>query len=265
MKDSKEALIGTATGLMGILIVLAIIIGVGQIKIMGTDRYEGYNTISVTGTAEATAVPDVARFTYSIESKKKTVAEAQAEVTSKSDALLAKLKAAGIEEKDIKTDSYSSYPEYDYVQASRELCIDFCPPGKQVLTGYRVSHSVTVTVRDMDKVGTITQTLGTAGVQNLYGPNFEIDDLDTVKAKARAEAIVEAKEKAQVLAKDLGVKLGRLVSFSDPEDSIYPMYEGDISYRAVKNESMAAGAPAPTLPVGENEVVVKVMLMYRVR
>src|SRR3989338_6144941 len=92
-----------------------------------------------------------------------------------------------------------------------------CPPrpGKSVISGYEASESITVKVRNTDDVGTIMQGLGTIGVSNLSGPNFSIDDEDALKAEARKKAIDDAREKAKILAKDLGVRLGRISSFSE--------------------------------------------------
>ena len=82
------------------------------------------------------------------------------------------------------------------------------------------------------------QGLGTTGVSDLSGPNFAIDKEDALKAEARKKAIDDAKKKAEVLAKDLGVSLGKITSFN--ESGNYPiMYE--------KNSMMASGA-APLQP-----------------
>lgn len=265
-RTPKDLLLILGSLFVGIAAVLAMVILVGQIKILGTDKYEGYNSISVTGTGEVIAVPDIAKFSYTIESEKKTLPESQAEVTAKSKAVVDALLAAGIAKEDIKTESYSSYPKYEYTQSQTSVCDmgGYCPPiyGKQVLAGYTVSESVSVKVRDMAKVGDVAKILGDNKVMSLYGPNFEVDDTDKVYAEARAQAIAEARASAKALADSLGVRLGKLISFTDPQDSIYPMYEGDMySMKA----DMAVSNPAPNLQPGTSAINVRVMLTYRVK
>lgn len=267
--EPKQALYTVGAIFLGVGTIVAILAGIGQIKLMGTDKYQGYQTISVTGNGEALATPDVATFTYSIEETKKTVAEAQASVSERSNKLLADIKAAGIAEEDIKTEYYSSYPKYEYQQAAVRPCTpEFCPPspgGKSVITGYTVSQSISVKVRDLDKVSGVTQLLGSANVSSLSGPSFEVDDMDTVRSEAREAAIKEAKENAEVLSKQLGVRLGKLISFSDPNDTIYPMYEGDMAGGMSMKSAVMDAAPSPELPAGQTKVESKVQLIYRIR
>lgn len=270
-RTPKDLLLILGSLFVGIAAVLAVVILVGQVKMFGTDKYQGYNSISVTGTGEVVAVPDIAKFSYSIESEKKTLPEAQSEVTTKSNALVDALVAAGISKDDIKTESYSSYPQYDYVQGDLRVCdmAGYCPPptpGKQVFRGYVVSESVSVKVRDMAKVGDIAKLIGDHKVMSFYGPNFEIDDTDAVYAEARAQAIDEARANADALADSLGVRLGKLISFTDPQDSIYPMYEGEMySMKAGMGGDMAVSNPAPNLQPGSSTINVRVMLTYRVK
>ncbi len=268
-RTPKDLLLILGSLFVGIAAILAIVILVGQIKILGTDKYEGYNSISVTGTGEIIAVPDVAKFSYTIESDKKTLPESQAEVTIKSKAVVDALMAAGISKDDIKTENYSSYPKYEYVQSEIRACDmnGYCPPsyGKQILTGYTVSESVSVKVRDMAKVGDVAKILGDNKVMSLYGPNFEVDDIDKVRDEARAKAIDDARASAKNLARSLDVRLSKLVSYTDPEDSIYPMYEGDYSMKAGMGGDMAVSNPAPSLQPGTSTVTVRVMLTYRVK
>src|SRR6187551_809643 len=110
-------------------------------------------------------------------------------------------------------------------------------------------QTIMVKVRDTNTTGAILDGLAKAGVTNVSGPNFTIDDEETIKAQARAKAIDDAKAKAEVLADQLGVRLGRIISFN--ESGNYP------SYYAKAEMMNAAGdmaqAPTPSLPTGENK------------
>ena len=115
------------------------------------------NVISVSGKGEVFAVPDIANFTFGAEETAKTVAEAQKLVTDKVNKGIEIVKAAGVEEKDIKTVGYNIYPHYNYIQP---ICTQFnCPPGKQTIDGYQVSQTIEVKVRDTSKAGTILVSL----------------------------------------------------------------------------------------------------------
>lgn len=98
------------------------------------------------------------------------------------------------------------------------------------------------------------------GANQVGGINFVIDDEDAVKEEARKQAIEKAKEKADQIAKDLGVSFGRLVSFYESSGD-FPIYR---SYMA---EGVGGGepAPAPEIPSGENKVTVTVNLTYEIK
>jgi uncharacterized protein len=227
----------------------------------GIGRAETYptNTITVEGTGEATAIPDIATISYTVTERGATVAAAQEASTAKTDAALAFLKGAGIEEKDIKTTSYNVSPEYEY---QNPCYVGDCPAySNPRIIGYTVSQSIEVKVRETSKAGEVLQGLGNTGVQNIYGPNFTVDDTDAAREEARAEAIAEAREKAKNLAKDLGVSLGRVVSFYEATPG-YPAY----GYGGMMDMAMEAkNVAAPTLPVGESETQVTVNITYEIR
>lgn len=217
-------------------------------------------TISFSGHGEVTAVPDIANFYLTIRKEAKTTKQASelaAEVEKK---LLDFLKSKNIEDKDIQATNISSYPKYDYVRTSCLESMSYNCGGKQVLTGYEASESITVKIRNVDDIGAILQGLGTVGLAELSGPNFAIDKEDTLKAEARKKAIDNAREKAKVLAKDLGVKLGKISSFSEG-GNYYPMYG-----KAEMMDASVSSAPAPAvIPKGENTISSDVTITYEIR
>lgn len=228
------------------------------------DRDGIQNTITLTGHGEVTAVPDIANIYFTIHKEAKTVKEAQETVANIEKKVLESLKSNGIAEKDIKASNASFYPKYEYkYEKTAVVCNQYgCPPqnGSNQIVGYESSESITVKVRNTDSVGKIMQDLGTLGVSELNGPNFAIDDEDGLKAEARKLAIDEAREKAKILAKDLGIRLGKVSSFN--ENGNYPM---PMMYA---KDSMASGvaesAPA-SLPKGENIISSDVTITYEIR
>lgn len=254
-------------GLGVLVIILAIYVGVlaiGEIKkvgIIGKDLAP-QATISVSGEGERFMKPDLATISFTVRKEAKTVSAAQEEATKQVDAVLAELKVLGIDEKDIKTTAYNIYPKYEW-NASLYPCVDYrCPPGKQVLTGYEVSHSSDVKIRKIENAGVVLGKLGELQVTEVGQVAFSIENEDKVKAEARAEAIKEAKEKADKLAGDLGVSLVRIVSFSESGGGYMPMYSKAIDSFGVGGTSVA---PTPEIPIGENKIASNVTIVYEIR
>jgi hypothetical protein len=266
--------------LLVFLIVVSAYFAVKIVSEIKKDSLLGENatpaTISFSGHGEVTAVPDIANVSFTILKDSKTVADAQAGVATVEKSALDFLKTNSVDTKDIQTANASFNPTYQYQNA---ICppvpvpmvntgtvssnnIAYCPPGKQVLTGYEASESITVKVRNTDNVGKIMQGLGTLGVSNLNGPNFTIDNPDALQAQARKLAIDDAKSKAAILAKDLGVTLGKIESFSDNSSGYPIMY--------AQNAVMSAGAAVPksapaVIPAGVNTISSDVTITYEIK
>jgi hypothetical protein len=168
-----------------------------------------------------------------------------------------------VDDEDIKTVSYSVTPQYSYPSP--------CPPGALCayressprITGYQVSQTVEVKVRDLDQVGTLLAGLGSRNVQNLYGPDFALDDPKEAQAEAREMAIDEAQAEAKLLARQLGVRLVRIVNFSDSGN--YPIYYAREAYGFGGDTAVAQSAPAPDIPQGEQEYSSYVTITYEIR
>lgn len=214
-------------------------------------------TITVNGSGKASTPPTVATITFAVEENASSVSAAQDGATKRTNDALAAVKKLGVEDKDIQTSGYNVSPQYEQKPCAPGV---FCPANTGKIISYQVSQSVTVKVRDTSKAGDVVGALGTAGVQNISGPNFTVDDDAAVTADARGKAIDDARTKAEALAKQLHVHLGKVVSFSENGGAM-PYYG------LAKSATMdAAVAPAaPTLPTGENESTVNVTIQYEIR
>jgi hypothetical protein len=245
------------------------------------------NTITISGTGDAYAVPDVATFTFTVSDTEKTVATAQTKATTEANSALAVVHAVGVADKDIQTQDYSINPQYQYQNAicpqpavydssassgsvSSGVMIPtiapsptpitpvYCPPNKEVLTGYQVSESISVKLRDLSKAGSLLVSLGSAGVSNLNGPSFTVDN--PIQAQARSIAITDAQSKAKELAKELSVRIVRVTSFSDNSGGyVYPMMA------MASNASVGAVAPTPEVPAGQQKVTDNVTVTYQIQ
>ncbi len=245
-----------------VLVVLAIFLAVQALGALKDLRgiNPAYNSISVTGEGEAVSIPDIATFSFTVSADAKTVSDAQKQVTEKMDVILAELKSLGIEEKDIKTTDYSIWPKYTYEPV---ICFStFCPPSRQVPDGYTVNHNISVKIRKTQDAGKALVLVGDKGATGLSGISFTVDDPDKMLDEARAKAITEAKNKAKMLSKELGVRLVRVVSFYDNTGGgPIPYYAEGMGGDIVKTSTL----PVPTIPIGENKVTISVTVTYEIR
>ena len=124
-------------------------------------------TISVTGEGQVEAAPDMATVAVGVQTDADTAAAAMAENSAKLAAVIERLKAAGIEPRDIQTSGLSLAPRYDYGQQ------DGTPPR---LVGYSASNMVTVRVRALDTVGGVLDGVVADGANTLNGLSFGLAD-----------------------------------------------------------------------------------------
>ncbi len=247
-----------------VVVLLAVFLFIQSMVAFKEYRYVGAtdsHTVTVSGEGEVFAVPDIATFTFSITEEADDVATAQERVTERMDNALERLAAEGVEERDIRTTGYNVYPKYEF---ERVICTEFrCPPSNQTLSGYEVTQSISVKVREVSKAGDLIGILGSLNVTNVSGVSFTIDDEDAIVREARKQAIEDAEEKARELARDLDVKLVRIVSFNESGGDV-PVYARMESLQ-MAGSADAVKAPSPALPIGENRVVSNVSITYEIR
>lgn len=247
--------------LLSAFLFIATVRGIKELRYVG-GGVPVTNTVTVSGEGEEFAVPDIATFSFGVIEQAKTVEAAQKTATEKMNAVLDYLKGEGIEDKDIRTTGYNVYPRYDYVQ---EVCTALrCPPGRQVLLGFEVSQNVEVKVRDTEKAGKLLSGVGEWGANNISGLTFTVDDEEKLHRDARAEAIEDARSKAEQLADDLDVRLVRVVSFSESGPGMpYPILFAKDA--AMGMGGAERGETAPSIPTGENRIVSTVNITYEIR
>ena len=245
---------------------LALFLAVNAVRGIMEWRYIGLGVapaspFGVGGHGELFAVPDIATFTFAVVSDKPTVAAAQADATAKANEATAYLKDAGIDEKDIQTTDYSVSPRYEWQNSACPAGSGYCSGGRQALIGYEVRQTTTIKVRDTAKAGDLLAGVGGKGATEVSGLQFTFDDPQKVQAEARDKAIADAKQKANALARSLGVSLVRVVNFSESQSGQpLPVVYG-----------MGAGAPteskaiAPEISTGQNKVTDDVSITYEIR
>ncbi len=208
-------------------------------------------TVTVSAEGMAVVVPNLATVSFSVISEGASATAIQGENTKKMNTAIAIIKGFAIDDKDIKTSAYNLSPRYAYEQKT----------GKSRIDGYQITQTVTVKVRNLDDAGKIVGQLPAAGINQISGPDFSVENMDAFLHGAREEAFDKAYAKAKELARLAGAGVGRVVTFSESSGSNYPrpMY--------MKAE-MGMGGDASSVPqfeAGSDEARVTVSVTYELR
>ena len=167
----------------------------------------GVPTVTVTGSATVSAAADYAVVSLGVDTVRKAVSDAMAENAAHIDAVLAALKNAGIDEKDIATDRFYVYTQYDYGAVTED--------GGNPIRGYQVSNALSVTVREISAVGSVIDVAISAGANACNGITFYSSQAGSANDDALTAAIAEGHRKAELAAKASGMRLGNLVSLTE--------------------------------------------------
>ncbi len=220
-------------------------LALGEARRLDTpEPYE--HQISVEGIGRVTGTPDIATVTLGVDTEGADVATAQAANGTTVNVLIATVEALGVSEDDIQTANYSVYENTVWDPDTETYESD----------GWIVSQQVTVKVRDTSKISSVLDAAGKNGATSISGPNFTIDDTSSLKDQARMEAVADAREKADTLAKALGVRLERVVGYSEWSDSGYPPPYYSFA-------EMGMGGSAPDVLPGSTEVTLNVSVTYK--
>lgn len=204
-------------------------------------------TIGVTGTGRVSVRPDVALVRVGVETRAPALADATADAARRMTAVVAQVKALGVQNRDVTTVSYDIQPLATPRQGEEQ------PP--RVL-GYRVVNIAQLRVRDLDAAGRILDAAVAAGANVVQGFHFTLDDPARARAEARKLAVADAVARARQLADAAGARLGELVSLTEGVASA-PVVQ------RLERAALSALAPGP-IETGELEIVVTVEAHYRI-
>jgi hypothetical protein len=203
--------------------------------------------LTVVGTGTVEAQPDIVYLTLGVDLKADNAATVVADASARMERVLAALKAAGVAEEDIHTVSYNLWVEQRY------------DPQTGQYTGvldYHIMHSVRVTLRELDKVGTVLAAAVEAGSNSVSEVSFSVADPDKLASEARTKAIADAQKRAQEMAGTLGVSLGKVLSVSESGGYVpTPVYYDG------RGGAMESAAAVP-LPAGSFSVSISVVVVY---
>ncbi|GAB4452658.1 MAG: SIMPL domain-containing protein [Anaerolineales bacterium] len=207
-------------------------------------------TISVSGAGTAYLVPDIAYIYVGVHTEKPSASEAVNENNAQTQKMIQALRDFGIDAKDIRTTNFSIYP------------FDKYDPLTGASTGekyYAVDNTVYVTVRSLDKLGELLDTVIAAGANTVNSVQFDVADKDAALKQARADAVKDAEAKARELADAAGVSLGDLQNISFQDSVYYPVTEGRGGGGA------ASEAAAVPIQPGQLTFTVNVSVTYEIK
>ncbi|MEK7129656.1 MAG: SIMPL domain-containing protein [Patescibacteria group bacterium] len=206
------------------------------------------DTFSVTGEGKVTVSPDIAIVNAGVQAQAATVKTAQDQLNRAINAVSDAVKKLGVDARDIQTTGYTIYPTYDYAS------------GRQRITGYQASSTLTIKVRDIDRANSVIDAATAAGANQVGGVSFDVDDKAKAQNEAREKAVTQAKQKARDAAKIAGFTLGRIINYSENfggEPRPIPLM--------AKAEGLGgAGVPTQIEP-GSSEITVTVTLSFEIR
>lgn len=214
-------------------------------RLKEVENLKAERTLSVSAEGKVIAVPDIAKINFSVVTEAKTAKEAQSKNTEKMNKVLNYLKELDIDKKDIETTSYYLYPKYEY------------PNGKSILVGYTLTNSIAVKIRNFEIIGDVLLKSVDLGINQVGDVQFLIDNPDDFKDQAGSLAIENAKAKAGSLAQKAGVRLGKIITFSESEaGSIPPIY-----YAKAEGLGMGGG---PQIEQGTQEVRIIANIVFEI-
>lgn len=231
------------------------------------------NIFTVDGTGNASATPQTAMVSVTISKTSTSVTDAQQQVNSIASKFTSDIKALGIQDKDIKTTNYSSTPVSPSVVPvpldNTETSVNSGPATQAIINTpiippvtdgnmYTVSENLQIESTSVDTANKVIDTATKDGINTVGGIQFTFSDDEQQKLQnqARTAAIQDAKQKAQEVANESGLHLGRLINVQTNDNS-YPIF-------AAAKADTASGAPSqPTnLQPGQNKITETVTLSY---
>ncbi len=222
----------------------------GSVNVNLNSQNEG---MWVSGEGKVQVTPDLAVISLGIEAQALTVAEAQAQAADAMDKVMQALKAQGIDAQDIQTSYYNISQMTRWNDTKQE----------QEVTGYRVNNTVTAKIHDVKKAGEVIDAVAAAGgdLTRINNISFSVNDPTAAYADARKLAVANAKDKAQQMAKEAGITLGKITYIT--ENNYYqPIYR---SFESIDSAKGAVPAVSTPVEAGQLDVTTTVQIAYELK
>ncbi len=213
------------------------------------NKQQTEKTIRVTGSGSVVGEPDVVVLSVGVSVERDSVKQARTDAAEAMDGVIESLKGNGLLDPDIQTQHFSIQQQFDYAQ------------GRQEFRGYSVTNSVSGKIRDLGIVGQVIDDAAEAGgdLVQINSIQFTIEDTTKLRMQARVAAMQDAQTKAQTLATEGGVTLGKPISISEVEGPY-------VARSADFNLAFAEDASAAKTPIqsGQLRIAVTVNVIYEI-
>ncbi|HEX7334970.1 MAG TPA: SIMPL domain-containing protein [Pyrinomonadaceae bacterium] len=213
----------------------------------GQDNNRRVTRVMITGDSIVQAQPDTAILTIAVVTQNRNAIGAQQDNATKTDAVVRALKTAAGAGAEVKTSGYSLQPQRIYKEGQ--------PP---TISGYEARNTVTVTMSDLNKVGTVIDAAAQAGSNDVSGIAFTLRQDRPARDRALGEATREAVSKAQVIAQSLGGRVVRIVEVQEEgfqQRPPVPLYQAE-TFMAAKRDAVATPIEVGSLEISSRVQVI---------
>lgn len=207
--------------------------------------------IHVRGQGSIKVEPDLAHVSLGVVTQAEVAEAAQAQNALNMRNILVALEELGIEDGDIETSYFNVYPNYRYDQEKGDR-----------LMGYRVSNTISVSLKDLSLVGEVIDRAIAAGATNVNNVQFTIADEEPWLDKALTAAVQDGRRKAEIMATAAGEELGLVMLIRDPGTNLEPYFVKD---QMVSRMALSEGAAPTYIQPGKLEIRASVELIYAVK
>lgn len=241
-------------------LLIAVLLGlaVGAAAMAQEPQAAQARTITVTGEARVFVKPDEAILTAGVSDESRDLSEAKGTVDMAGKAMVAAVRKAGVEEKDIQTDNLQIYLRDD---DSRTSSFKNASHSRHFV----VTREYRITLRNADKIQAVYDAVVAAGATSINGPAYQTSELRKYRDQARAMALKAAKEKATAMAKELGVNIGDVRTIRE-ERAYMPWGANSFNNAQVQVQRPADGGAAEdnegSTPLGQMEISANVEVVF---
>lgn len=197
--------------------------------VTSTNKNDGF---SISGTGEASGIPDQALLTVGVQTQGPTVKNTQDSLNSSINQVIDSLKKQGINQNDIQTQSYNLNPIYQI------------QPGNQKISSYQANSTLIIKINDISKVNSIIDSATISGANQIANIEFSLKDPTKIQNLARQKAVDQAKSRAEAAAKTANFHLGRLINYSENinDSTPTPMLQDVMQTKSTNTTELQPGA-----------------------
>lgn len=211
---------------------------------------EEKDKITVSSSKSVSAIPDMAELDVNIRTYADSADKAQKDLAERTNTFVSMLKENSIDEKSIQTESYNVWPDYDYSSGVDEI------------VGYEGSVSIYIEDQKIEDVGNLINLCTENGADSVEVLRYSCSNYDEIYAKALAEAVESAKEKASIIAEAEGREVGKALEIVEGVQDTYYQYKSVDSF--MMNDSVEASKAVDIMP-GEADIDAQVTVSFEIK